>query len=231
VVKIILSPNCTARIKEFDFYFEELDIKGRSSMGNQVTKYPIKSVKFKEAGRATLSGRKLWFDDKFGRLSAEEKGTFLGSFEAEDRILVIFNDGNYEITDQEMTQKFDTEKVLHIEKFKPEKIITAVYMDDDKKQYNVKRFKIETTTLKTKFFFIKEGKNNKLEAVSTDEFPVLAIQQGKGTQVRKAKFKLDKVVDVMGWKAVGNKLVDYTKSTVMEWVKEKKDDNQPELFG
>ena len=69
VVKIILSPNCSARIKEIDFYFEELAIKGRSSMGNQVTKYPIRSVKFKEAGRATLSGRKLWFDDKFGRLN------------------------------------------------------------------------------------------------------------------------------------------------------------------
>ena len=52
VVKIVLSPNCTARNKEFDFYFEELEIKGRSSMGNQVTKYPIKSVKFKEAGKS-----------------------------------------------------------------------------------------------------------------------------------------------------------------------------------
>src|ERR1044072_5016143 len=90
VVKIVLSPNSAARIKEFDFYFEELAIKGRSSMGNQVTKHAIKSVKFKEAGKATLSGRKLWFDDKFGRLNADEKGELLGTFEAEDKILVIF---------------------------------------------------------------------------------------------------------------------------------------------
>jgi topoisomerase IV subunit A len=34
VVKIVLSPNCTARIKELDFYFEEMDIKGRGSIGN-----------------------------------------------------------------------------------------------------------------------------------------------------------------------------------------------------
>ncbi|MBL7710451.1 MAG: DNA gyrase/topoisomerase IV subunit A, partial [Chitinophagaceae bacterium] len=149
VVKVVLSPASSARIKEFDFYFEELDIKGRSSMGNQVTKYPIKSVKFKEAGKATLSGRKLWFDEKFGRLSAEEKGIYLGSFEPEDKVLVIYIDGNYEITDQEMTQKFDAEKVLHIGKFYPEKIITAVYVDNEKKQYIVKRFKIETTTLKS----------------------------------------------------------------------------------
>jgi len=229
VVKIVLSPNASARIKEFDFYFEELAIKGRSSMGNQVTKYAIKSVKFKEAGKATLSGRKLWFDDKFGRLSAEEKGIYLGSFEPDDRLLVIYSDGNYEITDQEMTQRFDAENILLIEKFNPEKIITAVYLDDEKKQYNVKRFKIETTTLHNKFFFIKEGKGNILEAVTTDVEPILAVQQGRGSQVRKAKFKLEKVVEVMGWKAVGARLVDFTKTTEMEWVR-KKESQQPELF-
>ncbi|HMG68905.1 MAG TPA: DNA gyrase/topoisomerase IV subunit A [Chitinophagaceae bacterium] len=229
VVRIILSPSSSARIKEFDFYFEELAIKGRSSMGNQVTKYPVKSVKFKEAGKATLSGRKLWFDEKFGRLSPEEKGIYLGSFEPDDRLLIIYNDGNYEITDQEMTQRFDAEKILLIEKFNPEKIITAVYLDDEKKQYNVKRFKIETTTLHNKFFFIKEGEGNRLEAVTTDAEPILAVQQGRGAQVRKAKFKLEKVVEIMGWKAVGAKLVDFSKSVEMEWVR-KKESQQPELF-
>ncbi|HNR17783.1 MAG TPA: DNA gyrase/topoisomerase IV subunit A [Chitinophagaceae bacterium] len=230
VVKIVLTPGSSARIKEFDFYFEELAIKGRSSMGNQVTKYPIKSVKFKEAGKATLSGRKLWFDEKFGRLSAEEKGTYLGSFEPEDRILVIYNDGNYEVTDQEMTQKIDPEKVLHIGKFDPEKIITAVYVDNDKKQYMVKRFKIETTTLKTKFLFIKEGDGNYVEAVTTDEEPVLAMQQGRGAQIRKAKLKIVKIAEVTGWKTVGTKLADYSKSTEMEWVRSKDENKQPELF-
>jgi topoisomerase-4 subunit A len=37
-VRVVLSPSSSARIKEFDFYFEELAIKGRSSMGNQVVK-------------------------------------------------------------------------------------------------------------------------------------------------------------------------------------------------
>ncbi len=230
VVKIVLSPSSTARIKEFDFYFEELAIKGRSSMGNQVTKYSIKSVKFKEAGRATLEGRKLWFDDKFGRLSAEEKGIYLGMFEPDDRILVLYTDGYYEITDQEMTQKFDPEKVLLIERYDPEKIISAVYVDQEKKQYNVKRFKIETTTLKSKFLFIKEGANNYLECATTEEEPILQVQAGRGDQVRKAKFKLAKVTEVMGWKAVGAKLTDYSKSVVMDWVKPDKNDNQPELF-
>ncbi len=200
-------------------------------MGNTITKYPIKSVRFKEAGKATLSGRKLWFDDKFGRLSADEKGIFLGSFEPDDRILVLYTDGNYEITDQEMTQKIDPDKVLHISKYYPEKIITAVYVDNEKKQYMVKRFKIETSTLKTKFLFIKEGDGNYVEAVTTDDEPILAMQQGRGAQIRKAKLKIAKIAEVTGYRTVGTKLADYSKSTEMEWVKPKAADNQPELFG
>ena len=230
-VRIILSPNCSARNKELDFYFEEMEIKGRSSIGNQVTKYPIKSVKFKEAGKSTLSAKKLWFDDKFGRLSTEEKGEYLGMFDAEDRILVIYNDGNYEITDQELTQKFDPDKVLLIEKYDAEKIITAVYLDNDKLQYNIKRFKIETTTIGSKFFFIKEGKGNVLEAVTTVNDPVLKVQSGRGQQISNAKFKVAKLVEVMGWKAVGSKLVDYSKSVEMEWeIGKETNNNQGELF-
>ncbi len=230
VVKILLSPNCSARIKEFDFYFEEQEIKGRGSIGNQVTKYPIKSVKFKEAGNSTLDAKKLWFDNKFGRLNSDEKGEYLGKFEAEDRLLVIYSDGNYEITDQELTQRFETDKVLLIEKFDPEKIITAVYFDKEKLQYSVKRFKIETSTLHNKFLFIKEGEGNYLEAVTTDEEPILAMQSGRGAQVRKAKIKIVKVVDVMGWKALGNKLADFNKSIEMQWEPKVLNNLQPELF-
>ena len=230
-VKVVLSPNCTARIKEFDFYFEELEIKGRSSMGNQVTKYPIKTVKLKEAGRSTLAGRKLWFDDKFGRLNTEEKGQFLGSFE-DEKIIIFYKDGSYELTDTELTQRFEPDKIKLVEKFVPEKVITAVYLDNDKQQYNIKRFRIETTTLKTQFVFIKEGAGNRLEAVSSEPEPLLVVQTGRGQQIRKAKFKVAKMVEIMGWKAVGAKLTDYSKTIEMEWEQKPKDDNtQPELFG
>ena len=230
VVKIILSPGCSARNKEFDFYFETLDIRGRSSMGNQVTKYPIKSVKFKEKGKSTLDGRKLWFDETFGRLNTEEKGNFLGSFEAEDKILVIYKDGNYEITEQELTQRFDADNIELIEKFDPEKIITAVYLDNEKIQYNVKRFKIETTTLNTKFLFIKEGEGNRLLKVTTAAEPLLEMQSGRGAQIRRAKIKLNKVVEVMGWRAIGNKFTDYSKSDQMDWVEREQPNTQRELF-
>ena len=230
VVKILLTPGSSARIKEFDFYFEELAIKGRSSLGNQVTKYPIKSVRFKEAGRATLSGRQLWFDDKFGRLNADGKGVALGSFEPDDRILLMYRDGYYEVTDQELTQRLDAENILLIEKFNPDQIISAIYLDKKNLQFNVKRFKIETTTLKNRFLFIKEGDGNYVEAVSTDPEPVLAVQSGRGDQIRKAKFRIAKVTEVTGYKTVGAKLLDFSKSVEMEWIREKKDDQQQELF-
>lgn len=229
VVKIVLSPNCSARNKELEYYFEQLEIKGRSSMGNIVTKYPIKSVKLKEAGKSTLAAIKIWFDEQFGRLNTEEKGTYLGMFE-DEKILVVYNDGNYEITDTELTQRFDADNILLIEQFDPEKIITAVYKDASKNQFNVKRFKIETSTLKTKYLFIKEGEGNSLECVTTDDEPILAVQTGRGSQVRSAKFKIAKMVEVMGWKAIGSKLMDYSKSIEMQWEQRKEEDNQPELF-
>ena len=231
VVKIILSPNCSAKKKEFDFYFEELEIKGRGSMGNTVSKYPIKTIRFKEAGRSTLDAKKLWFDTKFGRLNSEEKGNYLGKFEAEDRLVVFYNDGNYEIIDQELTQRFEPEKIMLLEKFDVEKIMTAVYLDNDKLQYNVKRFKIETTTLHSKFYFIKEGKNNALTAVSSAENAILNVKTGKGQQINNVKFKIDNLVEVMGWKAAGAKLIDFNKNIEMEWIVAKDDNPQQDLFG
>lgn len=232
VVKVLLSPNTNARTKELDFHFEELEIKNRNSMGNQVTKYPVRSVKLKEAGKSTLAGRKIWFDEQFGRLNMEEKGTYLGSFDSDEKVMVVYDDGNYEIADAEMTRRFDAEKVKLIERFNPEKVITAVYLDNDKLQFNVKRFKIETTTMNNKFMFIKEGDGNRVEAVTTDAKPILLLSTGRGTQQRTQKMKVADFVEVMGWKAAGNKLADYNKSVTMDWERKAKpaDDNQTELF-
>src|SRR5258706_5884703 len=150
-------------------------------------------------------------------------------FATDEKILVVYSDGNYEITDQELTQKLDSEKVIFIEKFIPEKIVTAVYADMDKKQFMVKRFKLETTNLKNKFLFIKEGEENYVETVTTAEEPILAMQQGRGAQIRKGKLKISKIAEVTGYKTVGTKLADFSKSTEMEWVKTK-ESKQPELF-
>jgi topoisomerase-4 subunit A len=228
VVKVILTPGSSARNKEIDFYFETIEIKGRSSQGNQVTKHPVKTVKLKEAGKATLSGKKIWFDDQFGRLNTEEKGMLLGSFNTDDKLLVVYHDGHYEITDTELTQRFEAANILLIEKFDPEKTVSVIYLDKEKEQFNVKRFNIETTTLHNKFFFIKEGEGNRIEAVTTHQQPVIQIRRGKGAKAKTEKIKLADFAEITGWKTVGSKIADEIKQIEFEWTH--KEPKQQELF-
>lgn len=208
VVTVLLTPGSKARQKSFDYHFEELGIKGRSSVGITVTRYPIRQVKLKEQGVTTLSAIRMWYDDTIGRLNTDERGTYVGSFENDDRILTIFSDGSYEMTNYELTNRYDPDTLVLIEKFDPARVITAVYYDGDKKQYNVKRFHIETQTLDQKFLFIKEGKRNRLELATTDPHPIVKMIKGKKkSDATKEVVDLVSRVDVAGWRAVGNKLI------------------------
>ncbi|HOZ52156.1 MAG TPA: DNA gyrase/topoisomerase IV subunit A [Chitinophagaceae bacterium] len=232
LVGITLSAGCKAKIKSFEFDFAELAIKGRSSMGNQVTKYPIKGIKLKMKGSSSLGGKKLWYDDVVGRLNTDEKGMYLGSFAEEDKILTMYNDGTYTLNNTELSNRFDAEKVVMIEKFKPQAILSAVYFDADKKQFNAKRFKIETLTLNTKFQFIKEGEGNYLEWITSNGAPIIKLKTGKKKYLPSEQIiNLEEFVDVMGWKAIGTKLCEKDLLEISLLNEENEDDNkQGELF-
>jgi topoisomerase-4 subunit A len=214
VVTIVLSSGCSARIKTFDFYFEQLAIKGRSSKGNQVTKYPVRNVKFKEAGKSTLSAPEIWYDEQVGRLNTDGYGVLLGRFRTDDRIIVFYQDGNYELTDFDLGNRYESEQILLLEKFRMEKPITAIYWDEEKGMNMVKRFMMETQTLKTRFNFIREGKKNKLVFVTQQEPPVVLITAGAGKDKLTEEIDLSEKANVSGWKAVGNKLWDKTLKSV-----------------
>ena len=215
-VRIILNPNCSARLKDYEYSFNEIEIKGRASIGNQLTKYPIKQIKFVEIGVSTLQGFKIWFDKIFGKLNAEGKGEFLGTFENE-KIIIFYKNGKYEITDTDLIQRFEGQDILLIEKFNPESVFSAVYLDSEKYQLYIKRFKIETTTLKTLYLCIKEGDGNLLMAVTSSDKPILNVQFGKGSQIRNSKIKIDKMVEIIGWRSIGTKLTEYNKSIILSW--------------
>lgn len=208
VVTIVLSSGCSARIKTFDFYFEQIAIKGRSSKGNQVTKYPIRNVKFKEAGKSTLSAPEIWYDEQVGRLNTDGYGALLGKFRTDDRIIIFYHDGNYELTDFDLGNRFEQEQILLLEKFHPENPITAIYWDEEKGMNFVKRFMMETQTLKTRFSFIREGKKNKLVFVTQQEPPTVLIITDTGKEKQTEAVDLSAKVNVSGWKSVGNKLWD-----------------------
>jgi len=208
VITIKLTSGCKARKKVFDFDFSTLDIKGRGAGGNILTKYPIRKIEKKSEGVSTLSGMDIWYDETVGRLNRDQRGKLLGTFDGEDTIIVIYKNGSYELTSHELTNRYEYDKVAILEKFDPEMIISAVYYDGESKSHCVKRFKIETTTLGKRFRFITEARSSKLEIVSTDSHPKadVQIEKGKNKQKEKVVWDLSELIDVKGWKALGNKL-------------------------
>ncbi len=207
VITITLSPGCKAKKKVFDYYFEELEIKGRSAQGNQVSKYPVKSTRFKEKGRSTLDALKIWYDDTVGRLNKDGNGLLLGRFDEKDKIIVFYKDGNYELTDYELTNRYETGNILLIEKFHAKRVVSAVYFDAKTKQHNAKRFMIESQTLKSKYSFIKDGEGNYAELVTTQPEPVVILRKGKKkTELTEEQVALYETVDITGWKTIGSYL-------------------------
>lgn len=210
-VMITLSQSCRAKIKIFEFDFAELAIKGRSSIGNIITKYPVKKIQFKSGGVSTLGGKELWYDATIGRLNTDERGKTLGNFKEDDLILVIYQDGQYELLKPELTNRFDSVQVLVIEKYNPKTVISAVHYDGKLKNYYVKRFQIETATVDKKFSFISEHQGSKLILASTAKSPEveLIILKGAKKVEQKESYELDSLIDVKGWKSIGNKLSNY----------------------
>nr|HQE12386.1 DNA gyrase/topoisomerase IV subunit A [Flavipsychrobacter sp.] len=206
IISILLSPGSKARNKLFDFLFENLEIKGRGAGGNQVTKYPIKTVKLKEKGRSTLSGQKIWYDASIGRLNKEGNGKLLGSFEEGETILTIYNNGVYELTDFDLLNRYEADNLLLIEKFNQDKIIAAIYYDAKTNQHYAKRFLIESKTLKSQYQFIKEGDGNVLKYVTTDSSPIVIVKSGKKkSELVEEEIDLAETIDVSGWKTIGTK--------------------------
>lgn len=217
-VVVHLSSMANARIKQFDYDFAQLAIKGKTAQGNLLTRYPIRRVDLKEKGVSTLGGVKIWFDEMTGRLSGEARGQFLGEFDGDDRVLVIYNDGNYELTNYELINRYEPDQVYLIQKFYPEQIISTVYVDGKTKNYFVKRFVIETTTLSKKFPFISEEKGSQMLCASTAEQAVVkVITENKKGEKEEWTLQADIFMDVRGWKTQGQKLTsDKVKKVVLE---------------
>jgi topoisomerase-4 subunit A len=171
----------------------------------------VRKVDFKEGRGSTLSGLKLWFDQASGRLNKDERGKYVNKFDGEDKIIAITSSGNYKITSFETTNRYEPEKTILVEKFNPKKVISAIYWDGESKQHFVKRFLIETTTPDKEFGFISEGIGSRLEFVTTAETPEVEIEmvKGKGKEKESEVVNLEEIVDVKGWKALGNRLSQY----------------------
>jgi topoisomerase-4 subunit A len=211
VVRVFLSGRSRAKIKEFDFDFATIDIKGRSAQGNILTKYPIRKVIKTAEGESTMGGLDIWYDETVGTLNTDERGRYLGSFEGEEQLIAVYKDGCYEIKSYELTNKFDPDSIVMLEKFDPQKSLTAVYYDGNSKNYLVKRFLVETSSTDRKFCFITDARSSKLLLATTLRQPQAEMVYKKDGQREHQKqiVDLDLLVDIKGWKALGNQLTPH----------------------
>jgi topoisomerase-4 subunit A len=209
IITIYLTQGAKARIKVFDFEFSTIEIKGRSAGGNILTKYPVRKIQLKMEGVSTLGGLNVYYDSAIGRLNTDQRGSLIGNFLGEDRIVVFYKNGDYELTSFELTNRYEANEVLLIEKFDPEKIVSAVYFDGVSKNYFVKRFLIETTTINKKFNVISDHKQSRLVVASTEKQPQVKVLVVKGKEQEELEFDLDMLIDVKGWKAIGNRLTSH----------------------
>ena len=208
-VQVTLSPSCSAHKKVFDFYFETIAIKGRSSGGNIVTKYPVKKVVHVELGMSSLGAIKIWMDESSGRLNNEERGVFLGAFDTGHQIITLYKDGTYEVKDPEVGGKIDMDKWLETRKYVAFDTISALYHDGEKGWTMVKRFTVETTSTNERYKFITEGTGSKLYYATTRENPVISYSHKIGGKKKDTELALADFIDVKGWKAKGNKLGEF----------------------
>lgn len=206
-IGVYLSNMASAKNKFLEYDFSQLEIKGRNSKGNILTKHPIRKIELKEKGKSTFKGRDIWYDADIGRLNVDGRGQFLGNFTSEDKILVILNDGSYELTDNELTNRYEQNDIYLIQKFHEKQPINVIHYDASSKNYYAKRFLVETSTVGKKFTFINEKPGSKLVIASTFENPEVEIKSVSAKGEKKVEnLKLADFIEVKGWKAIGNKV-------------------------
>ena len=205
VITVLLRQVGSVKKLKFDLDFATMAIKGRASKGNTVTKYPIKKIELKEKGISTLKPRRVWFDDTVHRLNVDGRGELLGEFRPNDKLLIINQSGKVKTIVPELTTHFD-EGMIVLEKWVPNKPVSAIYFDGEKERYYVKRFLIENENKEE--IFITEHPKSQLEIVSTDYRPVAEIvfAKIKGVQKENLVVDLEDFIAVKGIKALGNQL-------------------------
>lgn len=210
VVTIQLKPHSKLKKLQLEINFADIAIKGRSSMGNIVTRYPIRKVLLKSKGISTLSGRKIWYDNILKRLNVDGRGQYLGEFDGPDKILTVMASGIYELSSFDLTNHFD-DKMLLIEKYDADKVYTVIHYDGKSKNYYVKRFTFDDISIGKTVSIISEEPGSKLRLISGAAQPVVTLEvlKGKSQTPEHMELNLADVIDVKGMKAQGNKLSQY----------------------
>ncbi|WP_265429816.1 DNA gyrase/topoisomerase IV subunit A [Chryseobacterium sp. YIM B08800] len=229
VVTVLLKPNPRIRKNKMEIDFSELAIKGRDSKGNLVTKYSVKKVDLKEEGVSTLAPRKIWFDETVRRLNADVRGTLLGNFKGDDKILTINAQGEAKLVSFDLGNRFDDEYVV-LEKWRPNQPITCIYYDGEKDMYFIKRFLLENNTnLQT--FMPSEHPKSFIERiiVANNTTAEIIFAKDKGKERDPETVNIDEFIAVKGIKAIGNQFTKFKVKNINITIPEPEEE-EPEVY-
>jgi len=230
VLKVTLKPKPRIKKLIFEEDLGELAIKGRKSMGNILTKYDVQKITLKEKGVSTLGGRKIWFDADVLRLNAESRGKYLGEFSGDDKILVLYKKGQFQLYNYDLSNHFGQD-ILAIEKFDKNKILSAVYYDAEQQYYYVKRFEVDEVEGKL-IRFIGDNEDNKLISITWVHYPRLELTfGGKNAERDNEIIEVAEFIGIKSWKAKGKRLSNYQVENIKEIepvIKDEDDKPEPE---
>ncbi|MGE8511517.1 MAG: DNA gyrase/topoisomerase IV subunit A [Chryseobacterium culicis] len=228
-VTVLLKPNPRIRKNKMEINFSDLAIKGRDSKGNLVTKYAVKKVDMKEEGVSTLAPRKIWFDDTVRRLNADVRGTLLGSFKGDDKILTINTNGEVKLVSFDLGNRFDDEYLV-LEKWRPAQPITCIYYDGEKDIYFIKRFLLENT-VNVQTFMPSEHPKSFIEnvIVANDVTAEIIFAKDKGKERDPETINIDEFIAVKGIKAIGNQFTKFKVKAINITIPEPVEE-EPEVY-
>ena len=215
IIKVTLRPNPRIKKLIFERDFSEINIKGRQSMGNLLTKFEVHKITLKQRGGSTLGGRKVWFDHDVLRLNYDGRGQYLGEFQSSDCILVIHKNGDFYTTDFDLNNHYDPD-IQYIEKFEAEKVWTAVLYDADQQNYPyLKRFTFEASSKRQNY--LGENKHNQQILLSQQVYPRIQVIFGGHDSFREAQIiEASDFVGVKSFKAKGKRLTTYSVDRIKE---------------
>jgi len=207
LLKVYLRPKPRLKKTVIDLDFSELAVKGRSSMGNILTRNSVHRIVLKDKGISTLGGRKIWFDETVQRLNADGRGTFVGEFQGDDKILVLTKEGQYRTTNFDLSNHFE-DNLMVITKLDISKNYAAIFFDADQKYYYLKRFQFDNQPKLSSF--IGDNPESKLYKLINNEKSQIVINFGGANEGRENELvDVESFIAVKGIKARGKRLTTY----------------------
>ena len=206
-LRITLKPKQRMKILQFDVDLANLGVKGKLAKGNLVTKAEVHRISLKEKGVSTLGGREVWVDPDVLRINYDGRGTLLGEFFNDERILVIMNNGDFYTTTYDAENHYE-EGILRIEKYREGVVWTAVLNDADQGFTYIKRFTLESNAKKQRM--IGDNPKSELLLLTDERYPRFEVKFGGADSFREPMIiDAEEYIGVKSFKAKGKRVSNW----------------------